>query len=87
MNEPTWREVQEQTNRITLAVTSVLPRDTLPAAMIRAFARITAATVGAVAAPEGRAAIAVEVSEVWIEELKASLMCLAERDAQEGGGA
>jgi hypothetical protein len=53
--------------------------------MVRAFARITAATIGAVSEPDARAALAVEITELWCAELKGSLECLAERDAQEGG--
>jgi hypothetical protein len=85
VDKPTIEEIQEQTRELTLAVTKILPRKTLiPAAMVRAFARLTAATIGAVADPAERAGCAVQVSELFIEELKGSLICLAERD---GGGA
>ena len=87
MERPTLKEIQEQTGRITLAVTGVLPKDTIPASMIRAFARVTAATIGAVADPVDRSRVAVEVSELWCEELKGSLLCIAEREAGEGDGA
>lgn len=82
MDRPTIKEIQEQTRELTLAIAKVLPRGgAIPAAVVRAFARVTAATIGAVADPVERGECCVQASELWCEELKTSMQRLYERDA------
>jgi hypothetical protein len=80
---PTHEEVQKQTEELTLAVAGVLPRKPIPAALVRASARVVAAMIGAVGAPDERITLAVSVAEIWCDELRSGLKCLAERDGGE----